>query len=67
MAGISQLCNQFMSQPELFEVLHEKDLQLKFEKPSEQINNDREQIEELSVSTISAPGKLKEEKRTTPP
>lgn len=54
MAEISQLCNQFVSKPELFDILHERDLQLQLENLSEQVNHDKDHIEELSGSITMA-------------
>jgi hypothetical protein len=62
MTKISQLCNQFVSRPELFEILQEKDLQLQLEKLSDQVNTDKDHIEELSGSTIIALQKLRKVK-----
>ena len=63
MAGISQLCNQFASQPELFEILHESDLQLQLRDLSGKVDTDKDYIEELSQSTSLAIEKMMEIKR----
>ena len=63
MAGISQLCNQFVTQPELFEILHESDLQFQLRDLSGQVNRDKDYIEELSKSTTVALKKMTELKR----
>ncbi len=66
MSGISQLCSQFVSQPELFEVLDESDLQFKLENLSEQANTDIGHIEALSESTTGALQKLTRIKKDYP-
>jgi hypothetical protein len=60
MAEISQLCNQFISRPELFDVLNEKELELHLEKLSEQINRDKKHIKELSGSVGKALRKIRD-------
>jgi hypothetical protein len=60
MAEISQLCNQFVSKPELFEVLNEKELQLHLEKLSEQVYRDKNYIKELSGSVGGALQKIQD-------
>ena len=66
MAGISQLCNQFVSQPELFEILHESDLQFQLRDLSGQVNRDKDYIEELSKSTTLALKRMMEIRRNGP-
>jgi hypothetical protein len=54
MSDISQLCNQFVSKPELFDILNENDLQSQLEELSSRVNQDKDHIEELSGSITLA-------------